>query len=193
MYKNKNAMRICKHCNKEFMTYQAIVNRSGGYYCSRSCQAKGRTKPPIEIFWRNIIKNKNGCWEYQVLRECGYGQIYVNDRLIAAHRYSFLIHKGEIPAGILVCHHCDNRKCVNPNHLFLGTYKDNSDDMKAKSRERKAIGLNNKSSKLNIEKIKQIKELLAANTPLRKIASSFEVTHQTILAIKQGKNLSYVN
>ena len=81
-----------------------------------------------------------GCWLWTGhLLTGGYGQISLFGRrgesMIAAHRASWMIHKGDIPLGMWVLHHCDVRCCVNPNHLFIGTRRDNVDDMLKKKRQ----------------------------------------------------------
>src|SRR5690348_1346681 len=81
------------------------------------------------------INKINGCWEFTgSLNNGGYGVIGFKGKVWLAHRLSYYFHNGEIPKGLLVCHKCDNRKCINPDHLFLGTYMDNYNDMVAKGR-----------------------------------------------------------
>jgi len=81
-----------------------------------------------------VIKNKNGCWEWQGALRSGYGAIKIEGKTKAIHRLSWELNYGEIPKGLLVCHKCDNPKCINPGHLFLGTHNDNAKDAYNKNR-----------------------------------------------------------
>jgi hypothetical protein len=85
-------------------------------------------------FLTNVDK-RNGCWLWQTRKDRrGYGQFFYKRGVHSAHRISYMIFKGEIGEGLFVCHKCDNPPCVNPDHLFLGTAKDNMHDMLAKGR-----------------------------------------------------------
>jgi len=91
----------------------------------------------LEYLLRQKVLIKNWCWEYQgSLNHNGYGIIKRNRITYRAHRYVYSNNVGEIPKGLLVLHKCDNPACINPNHLFLGTHKDNHDDMVKKGRHR---------------------------------------------------------
>lgn len=92
-------------------------------------------KSTTERFWSKVNIVEKECWEWQAsLDYFGYGNFYADGKNCRAHRYSWTIHKGNIPKGLLVCHKCDNPKCINPDHLFLGTHLDNAFDMVEKGR-----------------------------------------------------------
>ncbi len=99
--------------------------------CYKQCT---RTKPVYEVFFRHINKTEN-CWLWTgCIGKWGYGNFRLINKTVLAHRLSWMLHNGEIPNEMFVCHSCDNPACVNPDHLWIGTHQDNIDDMMEKGR-----------------------------------------------------------
>lgn len=94
---------------------------------------------PLARFSARVQHATNGCWIWQGASVKGRGQIYVNGKNMLATRFAYQQFKGEIPEGMYVCHTCDDPSCVNPNHLWLGTARDNWQDARRKRRALQGI------------------------------------------------------
>lgn len=99
-----------------------------------------KARPAEERFWQSVKKTEGGCWIYRD-RPTHYGQI-VNDngKVVSAHRFSYGLRYGEIPVGMFICHKCDVKGCVNPDHLYAGTHEDNTRDIVERGRQAKNKG-----------------------------------------------------
>lgn len=132
-----------------------------------------------ERFWSKVEKS-DGCWIWKGAITQGYGRFWVADqrRLVAAHRISYEFAFGKFDAALLVCHTCDNPRCVRPDHLFLGTHEENMHDMVLKGRN------SNQRGRLTAG---QVVELLASNETVTALALRFGVGRPTIYKIRSGK------
>lgn len=141
---------------------------------------------PEQRFWNYVDKGKteDSCWTW--IGSCtpnGYGNLTSNRKTCRAHRYSYEITYGKIPKGMCVCHKCDNRKCVRPDHLWLGTTFDNMRDMVSKGR---AVGY--KATRLTEDQVKDIlHQHLTCKTSIGRLARQYSVQPSMISRIVNGR------
>ncbi len=152
-------------------------------------------------FWNRV--NKDGpipphvphlgkCWEWTggLKRGGGYGDLSINGEIMRAHRYSWQINVGDIPDGKFVLHKCDNRKCVNPSHLFIGDDADNVRDRVQKGRSADQRGEKSPSAKLTTD---QVLEIRNSTTKLSVLAKRFNVTYENTWKIRTGRAWAHLN
>jgi len=140
------------------------------------------TKSLLEKFESKFTKGPN-CWEWQggLFKAQGYGKFNKKGKTSYAHRVSFELYNGPIGLNKDVCHSCDNRVCVNPAHLFLGSRKDNMQDASKKGRTAKNHGTKSGMAKLTEDQVKIIRqELIIKQTSATKLARQYGVSRSTI-------------
>lgn len=132
----------------------------------------------------------NGCDEWVGAKnEYGYGRILVDGRNRHTHRVAWEVTFGPIPDGMMVCHRCDNRLCVNPSHLFLGTNSDNMRDMIAKGRSGHLKGEVHPKAKLHPADVLAIRSSSQSNTELARL---YSVTRKAVAHIRERKNWRHI-
>lgn len=110
----------------------------------------------------------------------GYGQIGLDRKVLLTHRASYMAFHGEIPSDLYVCHKCDNRKCFNPDHLFLGTPTDNAQDMVKKGRQKTLSGMDSPNAKLTPEQVQEIRESFIPYINTAYLAAKFGISKQYV-------------
>lgn len=154
-------------------------------------------KPVIKLTEELLLSKvqiKAGCWEWQgYVMKNGYGQINTEGRTLLAHRASAHIFNGfDLSSNFFVCHTCDNRKCINPAHLWLGSAKSNTRDMCNKNRN--AYGEKHGQSALKEKDIKRIRKIYKTKgyETYKKIADEYGVNGWTIGFIIRGRSWKHV-
>lgn len=154
--------------------------------------------PPVErpslterFFAKVDVGLADECWLWTGrLNNNGYGSLWSADKQgsVYAHRLSYEIHYGPIPAGQYVCHRCDNPKCVNPDHLFLGTQADNMADMVRKGRHGKPVVRPKPRARLSPQQVHEIRAAVALGTDRGAVAALHGVTRGTINDVVAGRS-----
>jgi hypothetical protein len=141
----------------------------------------------LERLLSKVEEAENGCWNYTGARlEQGYGMIKYNGSMVRAHRLSYELHKGSIPENRIVMHTCDNPSCINPEHLKIGTYQDNTQDMIAKGRRVRGAQTNNKRF-FTDDEVRRVRQKIADGLTNVEIGDQFFVSDVTISKIRHGK------
>jgi hypothetical protein len=143
------------------------------------------TKQELMIrFFKFVSMEPNtGCWLWVgVTDRIGYGRFSIKQQSLVAHRISWKLFKGPLPEGLFILHHCDTPSCVNPNHLYAGTYKDNMQDMVRRGRQ-------GRRSKLIEKQAIEIKNSLLSTTEIAKV---FKVSPSTIRDIRRGRRWKHI-
>ncbi|MBU6408051.1 MAG: HNH endonuclease [Alphaproteobacteria bacterium] len=154
---------------------------------SQHHQRSGATLAERIAHYSDKSGGPDACWPWKAaITKSGYGQVsFGNDTSFRAHRAAWEIANGRsVPAGYFVCHRCDRRECVNPNHLFLGTHKQNMADMRAKGRAAHF------KAKLTPDQIRTIRT--SSGISQRALASQMGVTQRSINMIKTGKTYRHI-
>ena len=172
----------CEYCDNDF-EYTKLKRR----FCSLWCARHSRIVDPFQKFFSYIeVDPISHCWNWTGhIHKTGYA-VY---RSGLAHRFSLEQAIGQIPEGLMALHTCDNRKCVNPKHLFPGTAKDNMDDMYAKGRNRHLRGEEVTNSKLTPAEVLAIRRDPRGG---QQIAYDYKISTATVYNIKAKKAWNHV-
>lgn len=193
-------LSVCciKQCDKEAYTLGLCTkhwrrNRlHGSPVAMRSRSGQFRYMSVEDRFWASV-KKTDGCWNWSTGADnYGYGRIKAiidGVKYNTAHRVSYVMHNGVHPGAMSVCHTCDNRRCVNPDHLFLGTTADNMADKIAKGRARVPVG--EKSPHARITEAQAI-AILGDARPYASIAHDYGIATTTVGSIKNRVSWSHL-
>jgi hypothetical protein len=131
----------------------------------------------------DLVKKTDTCWEWQGIKEDGYGIFSVDGKKVAAHRWAYEAFRKPIPEGKMICHRCDNPSCVRPKHLKIGTAQSNYND---------AIRRNRTSRKLTAYEVKQIRELRKRGMTRKWITEKYGVSTDTIQDIEFARTWKWL-
>lgn len=196
----KSCTRRNRHDDPRYVPVAAGVPRDDRAGSCRVCYRRSGTQDRATIpmtseekiqqrFFAKVQKTAT-CWLWTACSDRrGYGSFSIACRTVRAHRASYLIHYGQIPNKMFVCHTCDTPKCVNPSHLFLGLHQDNMDDMVRKGRSPKTrlYGNRNAKVKLSADDVQTIRKMAANGTPQKVIAAHYKISQPHVSDICRMK------
>lgn len=176
MRRGPSIRRECIACSAEFFAWPYQVAQGLATYCSDVCSRSARRRPVTRQFIEDnsIPEPNSGCWLWLGgIGSAGYGIVESLGRSLLAHRLSYSVFHEEPDVGVLVRHKCDNRACVNPEHLEAGSYTDNMQD--ASKRGRMEHGSSRWCALLCEEDIPDIRLRLESGETCRSIAELYVV------------------
>lgn len=202
----------CETCGNEF-EWTRHSSQAKAKFCSRKCTNKdfGVKGNAGRLFWPtatdeekkdrykrdffNKVLKKDGCWEWKgYVDKNGYAQINGHNGKtfvpIKAHRVSYEIHVGKILDGMIVCHTCDNPVCTNPEHLWIGTQKENGLDRKKKGRS--CRGESRWNSVLKEDDVRNIRKSLSIGISIKYLSEKYNVHYATISLISKNRTWKHV-
>lgn len=141
----------------------------------------------MEYVWPEPM---SGCWLWSGFISGTHGGFQMPAGGRPAHRVSWVLHRGPIPGELWVLHHCDNRLCVNPDHLYLGTHRDNMDDMKRRKRARGGKGTKNGAAKLTDDAVRWIHGCGLTNAAA---AAALGVSETAVWQVRRGLTWKHVS
>lgn len=182
-------------CEKHYYKLKKYGDPGAGYEwepTAASIGTKAYIKECVDVQAGPLIGSPCWVWKRSKNKQTGYGACVgpKPKQQNTAHRLSYELYYGEIPSGLHVCHRCDNPPCCNPAHLFLGTVRDNMQDMIAKGRaNHEGKHPNPAGRKLSESQVKEIKiKILSGKQTLISIAKEYNINISSIKRIKKGES-----
>lgn len=152
------------------------------------------TSTPQERLRAGCVVAEDGCWNWKNVRPDGRANVFSYlGKYMAAYRASYLMHRGDIAPGLQVCHECDNARCVNPDHLWLGTQTENLNDCVAKGRNAVFLGEAHGQAKLTEDDVRTIRaDYAAGGVTLKALAARYGMSVPGIHHIILGRTWTHV-
>jgi HNH endonuclease len=190
--RDRRVVCYCRWCGRPFLLKRSKVARGHGRYCSKEHADAGRLGLLVDRMrdGLDVSGGPDACWLWVgAVGSRGYGTITLglrNGRPLTAstHRTMWRLLRGEIPPGLSVLHRCDNRRCCNPRHLFLGTHRDNMRDMSVKGRSGRR--------RLTDGQVLQLRARAAAGETWSALARAYGLTLGTVQGIVQRRTYQYI-
>jgi hypothetical protein len=194
---------VCCTCKKEFDCRKYQYRKNGLRYlprfCSKECRkfenfSKDQKLEILKISFEKDVIRKEQCWDWKGAKhEDGYSKLSISYKIgiQSGHGASYIIHIGEIPKGMVIRHKCHNPVCTNPNHLEIGTIKENIRD--SVDAGRNARGSRNNKAKLKENDVINIQRMIEEKITNEEIAKNYNVSKSTIECIKYKRSWKHVN
>lgn len=148
--------------------------------------------PYERLEFKGWTETDSGCWEFNGGLRDGYGYVSIRGVSLVATRVMYEHHFGPIPKNLLVRHKCDNPPCVNPDHLEVGTVRDNTQDMLDRGRHTPPRGETNGQSKLTAEQVIEMRGLQAAGVSYHALAERFGVSVSCVSSVVNRQRWRHV-